>query len=256
MRFDQVVSAIVFVCCCSSAVAAEIDTRHYIYIEASGKVEAVADLTKISISLSEKGDTPEAATKAVSDKIIELRAALAKVGLKDSAVETIKFDFSRVYIIAKDKTGKPIDYTADPDRDKFDGYRANYTALITVRSTDNVGVLLSSASVLGIEVDNVTFGTSHEDDYVKQARDLAAKSARQKAELYAQSLGANLGDLLNVKEGTGYDPDSMTYPASQGDEEADLVTLDPATMPMQIAPGKLTFSASVSAKWELASSKS
>jgi uncharacterized protein YggE len=139
LRFDRTVSAALFVCFCSPALAAEIDNRHYIYIEASGTVEAVADLTKISISLSEKRDTPDVATKTVSDKIGELRAALAKAGVKDSAVETIRFDFAKVYIIAKDKTGKPIDYTTDPDRDKFDGYRANYTALITVRSTDNVG---------------------------------------------------------------------------------------------------------------------
>lgn len=239
----------------AAAVAEEIDTRHYIYIEASGTVEAVADLTKISVSLSEKRDTPEEATKAVSGKIGEFGAALNKLGLKDTAVETLKFDFSKVYIIAKDKTGKPIDYTVDPDRDKFDGYRATYTALITVRSTDTVGAILSSASLLGLEVNSVSFDTSHEDDLRQKARDLAAKSARQKAELYAQLLGAKLGDLLNVREGTGYDPDTMTYPVSEGDGEADLAVLDPATMPMAIAPGKLTFSASVAAKWEIEATK-
>ena len=85
---------------------------------------------------------------------------------------------------------------------------------------------------------------------------MAAKTARQKAELYAQSLGAKLGDLLNVREGAGYNPDTMTYAPAEGEESADLVTLDPATVPMDIAPGKLTFTASVSAKWELASGKS
>jgi uncharacterized protein YggE len=237
------------------AVAEEIDTRHYIYIEASGTVEAVADLTKISVELSEKRDTPEDATKAVSEKIAEFGAALGKLGLKDSAVETIKFDFSKVYVIAKDKTGKPIADWVDPNRDKFDGYRATYTALITVRSTDNVGAILSSASLLGLEVNSVNFDTSHEDDLRQQARDIAAKSARQKAELYAKSLGATLGDLLNVREGSGYDPETMTYPASDGEEAADLVALDPATVPMAIAPGKLTFTASVAAKWEIASAK-
>jgi len=230
--------------------AAEIDTRHYIYIEASGSVETIADLTKISISLSEKRDTPEAATKTVSDKIAALRSALTELGLKDSAIETNRFDFSKVYIIAKDKTGKPIDYATDPDRDKFDGYRASYTAFITVRSTDNVGAILSSASLLGIEVDSVTFTSSHEEDYLSQARDLAAKKAREKAELYARSLGGKLGGLLNVKEGTGYDPDTMAYVPPDGEADLGVVT---GPLPLDIAPGKLTFTASVSAKWELAS---
>jgi len=235
------------------AVAEEIDTRHYIYIEASGTVKAVADLTKISVSLSEKRDTPEDATKAVSERIAEFGGALDKLGLKGSEVETIKFDFSKVYIIAKDKTGKPVDYSVDPDRDKFDGYRATYNALVTIRSTDKVGAILSSASLLGLEVNAVNFDTSHEDALRQQARDIAAKSARQKAELYAKSLGATLGDLLNVREGSGFNPDTMTYPATEGDGEADLTVPDPATVPMAIAPGKLTFSASIAAKWEIVS---
>jgi uncharacterized protein YggE len=255
MTMLRTILATLIVALPAAAVADEIDTRHYIYIEASGIVEAVADLTKISVSLSEKRDTPEDATKAVSEKISEFGAALGKLGLKDSAIETLKFDFSKVYIIAKDKTGKPVDYAADPDRDKFDGYRATYAALITVRSTDKVGAILSSASLLGLEVNAVTFDTSHEDELRQQARDIAAKTARKKAELYAQSLGASLGDLLNVREGSGFDPDTMTYPATEGDGEADLGVLDPATMPMAIAPGKLTFSASVAAKWEIASAK-
>jgi uncharacterized protein YggE len=99
----------------------------------------------------------------------------------------------------------------------------------------------------------VNFDTSHEDALRQQARDIAAKSARQKAELYAKSLGATLGDLLNVREGSGFNPDTMTYPATEGDGEADLTVPDPATVPMAIAPGKLTFSASIAAKWEIVS---
>lgn len=47
----------------------------------------------------------------------------------------------------------------------------------------------------------------------------------------------------------------MTYPTTERDGNADLAVLDPATMPMAIAPGKLTFNASVAAKREIASAK-
>lgn len=40
----------------------------------------------------------------------------------------------------------------------------------------------------------VSFDTSHGEELRQQARDIAAASARHKAELYAQSLGASLGD--------------------------------------------------------------
>jgi hypothetical protein len=58
-----------------------------------------------------------------------------------------------------------------------------------------------------------------------------------------------------VREGSGLNPDTMTYPASEGDGEADPAVPDPATKPMAIAPGKLTFSASVAAKWDIVSAK-
>mgnify|MGYP001231965471 FL=1 len=45
----------------------------------------------------------------------------------------------------------------------------------------------------------------------------------------------------------------MSYTPDYG--EADLMIVDPLTVPMAIAPGKLTYEASISAKWELASEK-
>ncbi|WP_197421225.1 SIMPL domain-containing protein [Devosia sp. Root105] len=231
----------------------EIDRRPYIYIEASGRIETAADLTKIAISLSEKRKSPEEATKLISDKIAQLRAALTQLGIADSSVETKSFQFAKVYLIAKDKKGEPVSSFADPDRDKFDGFRATYDAVATLATTDRIGEVLSSASALGIEVDSVTFASSREAEYVEQVRKIAADKARSRAEVYAQSLGGTLGDLLNVKEGTGYNPDTMAHTALEG--YADLAVLDPSTAPMAIAPGKLTYEASVSAKWALAPAK-
>jgi len=236
----------------SSAPARAIDQRHYIYIEGRGTVRVDADLTNIAITLSEKRQSPDDVTQVVADKIAQFRAALDKLGIPSAAIETTSFDFSKVYIIAKDKTGQPVSSIEDPERDKFDGYRSTYGARITVASTDKVGAILSSASVLGIEVDSVTFASSHEADYSQQARKLAADSARSEAELYAKSLGGTLGDLLNVKEGGGYDPETMGVIQDGG--EADLA-VTPGQPLISIAPGKLTFRADVAAKWELLSAK-
>jgi len=229
------------------------DMRHYIYMEAGARLEVTADLTRIAISLSEKRKSPEEATKLVSDKIAQLNSSLATLGVAESSIQTTRFQFSKVYTIAKDKKGQPVDYTVDPDRDKFDGFRATYDAILTLGTTDKIGEVLSAASVLGIEVESVTFDSSKESEYILQVKKLAADKARAQAEVYASSLGGRLGDLLNVKEGVGYNPDTMSYTPDYG--EADLMIVDPLTVPMAIAPGKLTYEASISAKWELASEK-
>lgn len=226
------------------------DLRPYIYIEADATIKAAADLTKIAISFSEKRKSPQEATELVSSKIAEFNAALAVLGVPSSSIETRSFDFSKVYIIATDKKGVPVSSYSDPDRDKFDGFRATYNAVVTLNTTDRIGEVLNSASVLGIEVTSVSFASSKDNEYREQVRKLAADKARARAELYAASLGGTLGNLLNVKEGTGYNPDTMDY--YQPDGEADLgvmVEMDSTA----IAPGKLTFSSSISAKWELAS---
>ena len=227
--------------------------RHYIYMEADARIEVAADLTRIVISLSEKRKSPEEATKLVSDKIAQFNAALAALGVAESSIQTTSFQFNKVYTIAKDKKGEPVSYTADPDRDKFEGFRATYDAVLTLTTTDRIGAVLSSASALGIEVDSVSFDSSKENEYVEQVRKLAADKARARAEVYAVSLGGTLGDLLNVKEGKGYNTDTMSYTPDYG--EADLMLIDPLTVPMAIAPGKLTYEASISAKWELGSAK-
>lgn len=235
-----------------NAPAPQIDQRHYIYIEASADFQVAADRTVISISLSEKRNSADQATKLVSDKIAQFNAALAKLGVTESAIETKRFSFSKVYIIAKDKKGQPVSTWSDPDRDQLDGYRTTYDAEITLGTTAHIGDVLSSASALGIEVTSVTFASSRAEEYREEARRLAAEKAHKRAETYATALGGKLGDLLNVKEGKGYNPDTMTFQELGG--EADLMVLDPDTRPMDIAPGKITFWESVSAKWELASS--
>lgn len=238
-------------CAVAQEAAPQPDMRHYIYLEADARIEVVADLTRITVSLSEKRKSPEEATKLVSAKIAQFNAALDNLGIIESSVETKDFSFSKVYIIATDKKGEPVSTYADPDRDKFDGFRATYNAIVTLGTTDKIGEVLSSASTLGIEVTSVRFDSSKESEYVEQVRKLAADKARARAEVYAASLGGTLGNLLNVKEGRGYNADTMDY----SPEYADLAVLDPMTVPMAIAPGKLTYEASISAKWELASTK-
>lgn len=236
----------------SGARATEIDKRHYIYIEATGTVEADADLTKITISLSTKSRSAADATQTVSSKIEQFRAALASLGVNATSVQTTNFDFSKVYIIATDKKGVPVSAVPDPNRDQFDGYRSTYGAVITVASTDKVGAILGSASSLGIEVGSVTFATSHQAELMRQAQKLAAEKAHSEAEMYATTLGGTLGDLLVVREGAGYDPGTMEMGAPDG--EADLGVMVNPVPAIDVAPGKLSFSATVSAKWELASS--
>jgi uncharacterized protein len=228
--------------------AQEFDTRHYIYIEANANVTAKADTATVSISISEKAETSQAAIDATIEKSNQFLEAIEKLGVPAAAIETTRFEFEKIYIIAKDSDGKPVDYFPDPNRDKFDGFRATNSMSVEVQDVAQIGSLLSVAAGLGAEVSSPRFSVTREDEYTLQAKQKAAESALKKARLYAETLGAGLGDILAIKEGTGYNADTMEYAALDG--EADLaVELGQPAVP--IAFPTLTFSASMAVKWEV-----
>jgi uncharacterized protein YggE len=195
------------------AFAQEFDTRHYIYIEANADVTAKADTATVNIRVSEKSETSQAAIDAAIEKSTQLLQTIKEIGLPVTAIETTRFDFEKIYIIANDAEGKPISYFPDPNRDKFDGFRATNSMSVEVQEVTQVGAVLSAAAGLGAEVSSLSFSATREDEYTLHAKQKAAESALKKAQLYAETLGAGLGDILAVKEGAGYNADTMEYPA-------------------------------------------
>lgn len=231
------------------AVAAEIDTRHYIYIEAAASVEAKADTAVISMSISEKAEMSDAAIALTVERSAKVMAALEALGVPMEDIETQSFRFEPVYIIATDNDGKPVASWPDPDRDTLDGYRASNSLTVELRDFGKVGKLLSNAATIGVEIHSVRFDCSRRDEFGLQADRKAAESAMAKARLYADALGVRLGGLLAAREGTGYSADTMEYPAQYGEDAADLM-VEPGT-PVPIAPPTISFGGSISTKWEV-----
>jgi uncharacterized protein YggE len=227
---------------CAVAEETTLDARHYIYIEAKGTVTAPADHASILIDVGKKDKTPELAVDASIDAINALLKALTDLGIPKADIATRNFVFETVYIKAPE-----VDtfQSADPDRDKFDGYRVRNSLLVTVRDLPLVGAVLAAAARQGAEISKVEFDSFKAPQYYEQARDVAARNAQKKAELYATSLSLELGDLLAMREGGGYSADSMEFPPVEG--EADLIMV-----PVPITPGELEFTVDVSTKWEIA----
>lgn len=233
--------------------AEQIDTRHYIYIEANASVSAKADRATIRIEFSDKDSASEAASTASSAKIGKLLVLLKQIGVPADDIDASSFKLERVFVIAKDKDGRELDFRPNPQRDTFDGYLA--TRSVTVRLVDmgKIGAVLAAGIAAGGEITEPQFSVSNEDELVLQAKQKAAASALAKAQAYTSAVGTGLGDVLNIRENSGYDPDTMEIPPVDG--YADLVTLvPPPTLPEPVPitiPNK-TFSQSVSIKWEIA----
>lgn len=245
----------------AAAPAQELDTRHYIYIEASSDVRAKADTAIVTVEISEKEKTGEDAIASANSKTATLLASIRAIGVPLDDVETSRFSFERVYIMAKDNDGKPIDYRIDPNRDTLDSYRVTNRVTITIHDMRLIGAVVAAAAATGGDVTDPSFSASRENEYRMLAKERAIEAALAKATRYATALGTRLGNILAVKEGSGYDADTMEYPISEGGggEAADLAVLSDMELPeVQSLPEPVpfivptrTFSASVAVKWEV-----
>lgn len=224
------------------ALAQELDTRHYVYVEAGGSVSMPAEYATIGATANSKGATPDVAVDANNKTMDALMAALQSVGIKRSEIETGSFGFETVYI--KPATANSYEQP-DPDRDKFDGYRVTNVFTVRVSDLDKVGDVLAIISRAGVEISSLGFGSSKAAAAQETTRELAVKNALARAELMARASNVKLGLLLQMREGSGYNPETME--AYQVDGEADLMMV-----PLSgIVPADIVVSNSVSAKWEV-----
>jgi len=81
------------------------------------------------------------------------------------------------------------------------GYRINNIVAVTLRDVKHTSTILAAALEAGAnQVVNVEFYTSELRKYRDQARELAVKAAKEKAQALARAAGAEAGCVLNINE--------------------------------------------------------
>ena len=116
---------------------------------------------------------------------------------------------------------------------------------VTIRDLDNVGAVIdqvSEASGDDVRINGISFGLDNPAEYGDTARDLAARDAHDKAELYARILGVELGPVVFLQETGGTSPSAVTIQSSAAYAEDSR-----AFAPTQISSGGVDVTASVSA---------
>jgi uncharacterized protein YggE len=77
-----------------------------------------------------------------------------------------------------------------------------------------------------------------------EARKLAAADAARKAKVYADAMGVELGPVMQVSEGTAYQP---PVPMVRGM----VMKADAAAAPVPVAAGEQTLAVDVNVTWEI-----
>ena len=140
----------------------------------------------------------------------------------------------------------------------FRGYLARKTVVITLRNIDRFEELLSSLLAAGVNyVHGIDFRTTELRRHRDEARALALKAAREKAEAMATELGEAVGRPLSIQEGYGgwwssygsWWGQSMRGPMSQN--VVQNAGPGPQDMEGPTLPGQISVTASVTVTFEL-----
>jgi uncharacterized protein YggE len=130
------------------------------------------------------------------------------------------------------------------------GYVVNNTAQIKVRNLENAGAVIDATAIAGgdaVRVNNIQFTVENTAQYAAQMRDLAAKDALAKANVYAQALSLKVGGVMYLAEL------SSQAPVIQKDlAVARAAIAEGATTPTPISADTMTLTTSIQVAFAVA----
>jgi len=214
----------------SPVTAALADDDGRIAITGTASINAKPDLASINAGVESTGTTARAALTANSDLMNAVFDAIRTLEIEDRDVGTSNFNISQ-------------NWQHGPNGSKPDGYRVSNQVTLRLRDVSRVGEALDALTSAGVnQAGNIQFEVEDADALLDDARREAVGKARTRAELYAAAAGVELGKVIMINEGGGFNPGPRPQFAGM---EARMASAPP------VAPGEQELSVSVTVTWEL-----
>jgi uncharacterized protein YggE len=176
-----------------------------ITVNAEGKIKIVPDQVFISVSVETSGIKASEVKKDNDKSVDKVLSFIKKMNLPISDYSTQRVSLNQRY-----------DYT---DRQKKE-YEASQTITILLKDLSKYEDLMEGIVEVGVnQIDNVEFKSSKMAGYLIEARKLAIKNAKQKANDYISELpGQKVGKVISINE-----MESNFYPVVAASYRVDAV---------------------------------
>ncbi len=200
-----------------------------------GSVTVEPDLGILNMGVEATEDTVEDARNV---------AAQAGVGVSDDDIETRFFSIQPEYVWREVYEGDRIQ-----SMQELVGYRVSNNVEVKIRDLDTAGQVVDAVALAGgdvIRVNNISFTVEDPLPFEMQARELAVKEARAKAERMAGWAGESLGNLVFLSESSA--PSPVRRLEAYAESSADAAFALPST---SIAPGDMEVRVTVQAVWAI-----
>jgi len=169
-------------------------TTNTVSFSGEGKVLAKPDVAVIDFSIVTKAATSKAAQDANSEKSNKVTDFIKKQKIDDKDIKTISYNIYPQY--SYPRGGVPT----------IKGYQVSQTIEVKVRDLGSVSSVLDGVVTAGAnQVGGLVFKIDDPEKLKEQARELAIKDAKDKANSLKSQLGIRLGRIINFSEGViGY----------------------------------------------------
>ncbi|MGO4409028.1 MULTISPECIES: SIMPL domain-containing protein [unclassified Brevundimonas] len=165
-------------------------------LSAYGEVRVAPDQATINFGVVTEAVTAQEAMARNAQQMTRVVAALRRAGIAERDIQTSGLNLSAQY-----------DYQQN-EPPKLRGYQASNRVTVVINDLAKVGTTADAVVAAGVnQIDGISFGLKNAKAAEDQARLLAVRALQDKARLYAQALGVQLGGVRTLTEGGGYAPE-------------------------------------------------
>jgi hypothetical protein len=200
-------------------------------VSASASVQAKPDAARIQSGVVTEATTATAALAANTKAMTNVIDGLKSLGVEAKDIQTTNFNVNPRYNHNRD--GGPPEIT---------GYQVTNEVSVMIRDLAGVGDILDKLISLGAnQMRGLQFLVTQAETLKDQARTEAMENARRRAELFANTAAAEVGEVIAIREGAG-NIDSLRpmFEATRA-----------AAQSAPIESGEQSLSASVTVTWAL-----
>lgn len=172
-----------------------------ISIQGTGIIVQAPDIAYINLGVNSNGQTARDALTKNNQAMGDIIAAIKKENVQNKDIQTTNFSINPRYNRRK-----------TDNLPEIIGYEVFNNLTITIRNIDGLGAILDKVVTLGSNrINNISFGIAKPQPFEDQARTLAAKDAKRRAQIYANTLDFKLGNIIKITEGVAH-----SLPVPQG----------------------------------------
>lgn len=158
-----------------------------IVVRGEGELRAMPDVAKVQVLLDADGASRDDAYRAAAETASALDVILEE---HSTALDRVTTAALVVQPQTRWRKGENV----------RTGWRASRSTVVEITDLTRVGELLALVTSAGGAISSLTWHIDPRNDVFAEARQIAGKDARQRAEQYASALSVKLGDVVWIAE--------------------------------------------------------